>query len=77
MINEFAQKLGRLQSRIENGSIKTETDLFEAVAKTILLIDTLETRRSDSLDFHEVAVWGLKDALEAAYLAGKHGILPK
>lgn len=32
---------------------------------------TLETRNSDSLDFHEVAVWSLKAALEAAYEAGK------
>ena len=32
--------------------------------------DTLETRRSDSLDFHDVAVWSIKEALEAAYEAG-------
>ena len=31
---------------------------------------TLETRRSDSLDFHDVAVWQVKEALEAAYEAG-------
>jgi hypothetical protein len=31
---------------------------------------TLETRRSDSLDFHDVAVWQIKEALEAAYEAG-------
>src|SRR5439155_3697065 len=29
-----------------------------------------ETRRSDSLDFHDVAVWQLKAALKAAYDAG-------
>jgi hypothetical protein len=34
------------------------------------LIETLETRRSDSLDFHDVAVWCLRDALEAAFNAG-------
>ena len=33
-------------------------------------IETLETRRSDSLDFHDVAVWCLRDALEAAFNAG-------
>ena len=34
-------------------------------------IATLETQRSDSFDFHEVAVWQLRAALEAAFEAGK------
>ena len=33
-------------------------------------IETLERQYSDSLDFHDIAVWTLKDALEAAYMAG-------
>jgi hypothetical protein len=33
-------------------------------------IETLEERRSDRLDFHDVSVWILKAALEAAYLEG-------
>jgi hypothetical protein len=37
----------------------------------VLGIKTLETRRSDSLDFHEVSVWGIKRALEVAYHMGK------
>lgn len=40
------------------------------IAKTKLGIDTLETRHSDSLDFHDLAVWSLREALEAAYHAG-------
>ena len=32
---------------------------------------TLETRNSDSLDFHSVAVWELKKMLELAYQAGR------
>ena len=40
------------------------------IAQRILGIDTLQTRKSDSLDFHEVAVWTLKGALEAAFEAG-------
>jgi hypothetical protein len=32
---------------------------------------TLTTRNSDRLDFREVAVWQVRDALEAAYEAGK------
>ena len=41
------------------------------IARTALDIETLETQRSDRLDFHEVSVWGLKAALEAAYQAGQ------
>jgi len=35
-----------------------------------LFIQTLATRNSDSLDFHDVSVWGVKSALVAAYQAG-------
>ena len=45
-------------------------ELLASIAKTMLHIDTLETRKSDSLDFHDVAVWSVKAALEAAYRAG-------
>lgn len=55
----------------------TSTKLPAAAQKTIARIalehcriETLEERRSDRLDFHDVAVWSLKAALEAAYLEG-------
>lgn len=41
------------------------------IAEERLGFETLEMRKSDSLDFREVAVWSVKDALEAAYLAGR------
>ena len=44
--------------------------ILTLIAKKHLGIETLETRRSDSLDFHDTAVWCLKDALEAAFKAG-------
>ena len=44
--------------------------LLEQIAKEHLFIETLETRHSDRLDFHDVAVWAIKSALEAAYAAG-------
>ena len=44
--------------------------LLTDIAKKHLNIETLETRKSDSLDFHDVAVWCLKDALKSAYEAG-------
>jgi hypothetical protein len=43
----------------------------EILAKDLLDIETLDTRNSDSLDFHTVSVWQLKAALEAAYEAGR------
>ena len=44
--------------------------LLTQIAQQHLGIETLETRKSNRLDFHEVAVWNLKVALEAAYRAG-------
>ena len=52
-------------------SIKIETDrLLANIAREHLHIETLAERKSDRLDFHEVAVWSVKAALEAAYQAG-------
>jgi hypothetical protein len=45
--------------------------VVHTLAREHLYIDTLDTRGSDSLDFHEVAVWGVRAALEAAYEAGR------
>lgn len=44
--------------------------LFERIAKDTLHIDTLKVRNSDDKDFHDVAVWEIKAALQAAYDAG-------
>lgn len=44
--------------------------LLTEIAKKHLNIETLETRNSDSLDFHDIAVWCLKNSLQAAYEAG-------
>jgi len=44
--------------------------VIEDIAKQHLGLSTLEIRRSDSLDFHDLAVWQLRAALEAAYRAG-------
>ena len=45
--------------------------LLEQIALKHFFIETLETQHSDRLDFHDVAVWSIKSALEAAYAAGK------
>lgn len=43
---------------------------LEQIARKHLYVDTLQERKSSDLDFHEVAVWNLREALEAAYRAG-------
>ncbi|MDF2880236.1 MAG: hypothetical protein K0R54_793 [Clostridiaceae bacterium] len=43
---------------------------IEKIAQEILNIPTLETRNSDRLDFHEISVWRLKEALKKAYYEG-------
>jgi len=49
----------------------TQEKLFQAIAQKHLFIETLEQRMSDSLDFHEVSVWGVEAALKEAFEAGK------
>ena len=44
---------------------------LQQIALDHLFIETLETRNSDRMDFHEVSVWGVKSALMAAYEAGR------
>ena len=48
----------------------SEALLLELAAKHFH-IETLETRNSDGLDFHDVAVWSIRAALEAAFAAGQ------
>jgi hypothetical protein len=50
---------------------KRKQQTIEEIARKELLIETLETRYSDSLDFHECSVVGVKAALTAAYEAGR------
>jgi hypothetical protein len=54
----------------ETAKAPSEALLLEIAAKHFH-IETLETRNSDSLDFHDVAVWSIRAALEAAFAAGQ------
>ena len=40
------------------------------IAKRHFLVETLDTRNSDGLDFHDIAVWSIRAALNEAYAAG-------
>lgn len=44
---------------------------LEKIALDCLNIETLEQRYSDELDFHDVSVWGIKEALKRAYELGE------
>jgi len=49
---------------------KKLNQLLEQIAQQYLFIETLQTRHRDNLDFHDVSVWGVKSALQAAFDAG-------
>ena len=53
------------------------TKTIEKIAREILDLETLETRNSDSLDFHDMSVWQIRKALEAAYEAGRSSVTTK
>ena len=51
---------------------KDLTKKLEAIVKERYPdIATLESRNSNSLDFHEISVWGLKELLQKAYELGR------
>jgi hypothetical protein len=43
---------------------------IERITRETLGLETLEARNSDELDFHDMAVWQIREPLEAAYRAG-------
>jgi len=49
-------------------------DELAGFAASMCQVPTLTERGNDSLDFHDVSVWGLRDALRAAYAAGRESI---
>ncbi|OJF90057.1 hypothetical protein AX761_23845 [Rhizobium sp. 58] len=53
---------------------KAKPDAPEAlildIATRHFFVETLETRNRDRLDFHDVAVWAMRAALNEAYAAG-------
>lgn len=50
--------------------LNDRTTIINEIANKTIGIETLETRHSDSLDFHELSVWDIKKMLELAYTAG-------
>ncbi len=50
---------------------ETYFNLIGTIAKKhFSTVETLKTRKSDSLDFHNVSVWEIKAALDEAFCSG-------
>lgn len=67
--------MARTTTRKTSKTAISETDLntllTQIATAQLIGVDTLEAQGSDSLDFVEVSVWGIKDALTAAFIAGQ------
>ena len=64
-------KTATTTSKATTKAIASAADkLLEQIALDHLFIETLETQNRDRLDFHDVSVWAVKSALQAAYQAG-------
>lgn len=48
-------------------NLSARDHLFASIAKRELGITTLASRNSDELDFHSVAVWGVRNAFNAVW----------
>jgi hypothetical protein len=51
--------------------------IFTRIVSEHLNIPTLRTRKSDSLNFHQVSVWAVRSALKAAYDLGVSASQPQ
>jgi hypothetical protein len=51
-------------------STATALETIQRIARDELHLETLDTRKMDSLDFKEQAVWSIRKALLDAYAAG-------
>lgn len=74
--NAAAKCEGEQQQRCHTGIARCEHEVavdaeLASIARRILKIPTLATRKMDSLDFHEVAVWQVLEALRLAHRTGR------
>lgn len=53
-----------------NPTAQRDAQLLE-IAQRQFRIETLDTQNWDRLDFHDVAVWAIRSALEEAFEAGR------
>jgi len=60
-----------MEDKVFRSVIKDIDQVLTYIAKNILYIETLETRKFNRLDFHDISVWQLEEALEYAYQSGR------
>lgn len=58
-------------------NITAPASVLEQIAREHFFVETLQTRHSDRLDFHEVSVWAMESALQAAFAAGQQAAASK
>ena len=58
-------------------TITASASVLEQIARQHFFVETLQTRHSDRLDFHEVSVWAMESALQAAFAAGQQAAATK
>jgi len=58
-------------------TITAPASLLEQIALDHFFVETLKTRHSDRLDFHEISVWAMESALQAAFAAGQQAAASK
>lgn len=52
---------------------KNDEQIAEEIARRVMGVETLSVRKMDALDFHEVSVWEIKQALLEALDVGRAG----
>ena len=57
--------------KTKQNTTKKTNKAFETIATNTLGIETLAVQNSDRLDFHDISVWQIKRALQAAYELGR------
>lgn len=60
------------QVQVDSSPADANGSALEAIARRTLGLETLRERKSDSLDFHDLAVWQIETALKEAYEAGRN-----
>jgi hypothetical protein len=60
--------------KMQTSHDRPQNEYLTKIAQQALGIETLETRHSDRLDFHDLAVWQIEAALRAAYEAGRASV---
>ena len=65
------ERCARVRPATTDPVLVTREEVVATIAARVLGIVTRDVRNSDSLDFHDIGVVDLREALEAAYDAGR------